>query len=99
LLQLHRQAEGAAEDSQSDPAQQAVEALKVGAVAAVGRLVAFGAVPEASWLGPTLLSRFVAHGKAVTDAVKDVARCSACGTHQSPTSWKHFNAASDLHPA
>ncbi len=69
------QAESVAEDSQPDPAQQALAAVKVGAVAAVGRLVAFGAAPEASWLGPALLSRFVAHGRAVTDAVKDVARC------------------------
>ena len=75
------QAESAGEDSQSDPAQQALEALKVGAIAAVGRLVAFGAAPGASWLGPTLLSRFVAHGKAVADAVKDVARCSLLAPH------------------
>ena len=68
------QAEAPAEDSQSGLGQQGLEALKVGAVTAVGRLVAFGAVSEASWLGPALLSHFVAHGKAVTDAVKDVAR-------------------------
>jgi hypothetical protein len=46
-------------------------------VAAVGRLVAFNAVPEAAWLGPALLSHFVAHGKAVADAMKDVTRYKA----------------------
>ncbi len=46
-------------------------------MAAVGRLVAFNAVPEAAWLGPALLSHFVAHGKAVADAMKDVTRYKA----------------------
>ena len=54
--------------------QNALMTAKVGAVAAVGRLVAFGALPEAAWLGPALLSHFVAHGKAVADAMKDVTR-------------------------
>ena len=81
------QAEATAEDSQADSAQQVLEAVKVGAITAVGRLVAFSALPEASWLGPALLSRFVAHGKAVTDAVKDIARCgNVCMHHIS-----HYN--------
>ena len=40
----------------------------------LGRLVAHGVLPDSAWLGPALLSHFVAHGKAVESAIKDVCR-------------------------
>ena len=72
--QLLVSAQAADEDEEASGEQSALVTAKVGAVAAIGRLVAFGVVPQAAWLGPALLSHFVAHGKAVADAVKDVIR-------------------------
>ena len=70
-------AQAADEDGEAGAKPSALLTAKVGAVAAIGRLVAFGAVPKAAWLGPALLSHFVAHGKAVADAMKDVIRYEA----------------------
>ena len=43
---------------------------------AMGRLLLVGdSAVGPAWLGPALLSHYVAHGKEVADAVKDVCRC------------------------
>lgn len=52
--------------------QEAAIGAKVAAVSVMGRLVTVGSAP--AWLGPALLSHYVAHGKEVADAVKDVCR-------------------------
>ena len=43
-------------------------------VLSLGRLVAYGVLPDAPWLGPVLLSHYVAHGKGVESAIKEVCR-------------------------
>ena len=60
-------------------AQEEATAAKVGAVVAVGRLVAYGALPQHPWLAPALVSRYMAHGKEVADTIKDVCRCTPAG--------------------
>ena len=47
---------------------------KLTAVGAMGRLVAAGSAMGPTWLGPALLSHYVAHGKEVADAVKEICR-------------------------
>ncbi len=56
--------------------QEALEARQEAAVLVVGRLVAFGCVgrDSAKWLVPQLLSHFVAHGKRVEAAIKEIAK-------------------------
>ena len=53
---------------------QEAEEAKVAVVLSLGRLVAYGVLPDAAWLGPALLSHYVAHGKAVENAIKDICR-------------------------
>jgi hypothetical protein len=54
--------------------QEAVMGAKLTAVGAMGRLVAAGSAMGPTWLGPALLSHYVAHGKEVADAVKEICR-------------------------
>lgn len=55
--------------------QEAVVAAKVGVVGAMGRLLLLGdSATSPAWLGPALLSHYVAHGKEVADAIKEVCR-------------------------
>ena len=52
--------------------QAELEARKQRAVFVIGRLVAFGQRPP--WLTAQLLSHYVAHGKGVEAAIKEVAK-------------------------
>jgi hypothetical protein len=59
-----------------DGAERAAEATKLAAAAAVGRIVALGALREhRDWLAARLVSHLAAHGERVDGAIKELCRC------------------------